>query len=99
MSEITLQKTHALLEKLAEYVMSKIPRLEADLAKNADLQRVEEKISRLIDGVDHQAKEIDDFRIEKKAISYTLDVHEQRLAALEERTFGRRVRDKSGEPD
>ena len=99
MSEITLKKTHALLEKLAEYVMSKIPQLEADLAKNADLQRVEKKINRLIDGIDHQAKEIDDFRTEKKAISYTLDVHEQRLGTLEERIFGGRVRDKSEEPD
>ena len=62
MSEITLKKTQALLEKLADYVMSKIPQLEADLAKNADLQRVEKKINRLIDGIDHQAKEIDDFR-------------------------------------
>jgi len=99
MSEITLKKTQALLEKLAEYVMSKIPQLEADLAKNADLQRVEKKINRLIDGIDHQAKEIDDFRTEKKAISYTLDVHEQRLGTLEERIFGGRVRDKSEEPD
>jgi hypothetical protein len=103
MADITLEKNHALLEKLAEFVMNKIPQiertlaqLEAGLAKKvdkSDLLKVDEKINRLLEGIDHQAKEIDDFRIEKKAISYTLDVHEERIGVLEERNLGYRVRE------
>jgi hypothetical protein len=109
MADITLEKNHALLEKLSEYVMKKIPQIETELAKKAnwinvfelfqqkadkaDVLRVEEKVNRLLEGIDHLTKEGDDLRIEKQSISYTLDNHEQRLAGLEERTFGYRVRE------
>jgi hypothetical protein len=110
MSGIILEKNHALLEKPAEFIMNKIPQIETELAKKAnwinvfelvqqkadkaDVLRVEEKVNRLLEGIDHLTKEVDDLRIEKQSISYTLDNHEQRLAGLEERTFGYRVRDK-----
>jgi hypothetical protein len=97
MSEITLEQNHALLEKLTEYVMTKIPQLEAELTKKTDLQRVEDKVSQLINGIDHLTKEVDDFRVEMKATSYTIDSHEARIGVLEQRTFGYRVRDKEEE--
>ena len=41
MADITLEKNHALLEKLAEYVMNKIPQIETELAKIDEVNSVE----------------------------------------------------------
>jgi hypothetical protein len=94
MADITLEKNHALLEKLTDFVMTKIPQLEAELTKKTDLQRVEDKVNQLINGIDHLTKEVDDFRVDMKATSYTIDNHEERLGTLEQHTLGYRVRDK-----
>ena len=68
MSKITLEKTYALLEKLAEYVMNEVPTrkemdaklacLERRLEEKADKQdvkRLEEKVDRIIEGMDAMA--------------------------------------------
>jgi hypothetical protein len=44
--------------------------------------------------MDAMAGGLADLRIEMKAVSRTLDIHNERLGKLEERIFGYRVRDK-----
>ena len=90
MSEITVEKTHALLEKLAEYVVNEVA-TKKELAQRAgkkDLEKLEKKVDTLIDGMDSQAKEHEIFRLEQAAISKTLDRHENRITALEEKDQG-----------
>lgn len=41
----------------------------------------------LLDGMDAQSKQLDDMSIDMKAVSRTLDIHEERLAMLEERVY------------
>ena len=120
MPDTTLENTHALLEKLANYVMSELPtRTEMDekLAQKADkadlflldsrvsqldekinyldgkLNRIVEKMNLILNGMDAQAQQLDILSTDMKAISGTLDLHEERLGSLEEHTFGHRVRD------
>ena len=110
MPDITLETTHALLEKLANYVMTQVPtrnelqhglnelrqemdgfrqEMMAQLALKADKSDVQ----RIIEGMDAQAQQLDILRVEMKAVSGTLDVHEKRLGSLEEHNFRHRVRD------
>ena len=120
MSDITLEKTHALLEKLANYVMSELPtRIEMNetLAQKADkadlflldskvsqldekinyldgkLNRIDEKMNLMLNGMDAQAQQLDILSTDMKAVSGTLDLHEERLGTLEEHNFGHRVRE------
>jgi hypothetical protein len=111
MTEITLEKNHALLAKLAEYVMTEIPQIRAQLGKLAGKEELDdlsmqlqvvrqetyEKLNTLIEGMDAQAKHVENLDIEKTAISKTLDVYNQRLGRLEVHNFGSRVRDKKEE--
>ena len=106
MSEITLEKTHALLQQLAEFVMTQMPtkqemnkkfELKAD---KTDIQRIDQEIQRLdnnvkliLEGMDAQSKQLETLSTDMKAVSRTLDIHEERLAMLEERVFGARVRE------
>jgi len=104
MPPITLEQVHALLEKLADYVMTKIPVIEAQIAQKADkydvieLEKriviVEKKMDLMLNGMDAQAKQLDRLSNELSAVSRTLDIHNQRLGNLEEHTLGYRVRDK-----
>ena len=105
MSDITPEKTHALLEKLAEYVMNEVPtRREMD----SRFRQVEEKldkieqgkadkhdIQRILDGMDAQAKQLDIIRTEQAATNAALLRHEKRISALEEKDTGYRVKDKA----
>ena len=103
MSEITPEKTHVLLEKLADYVMGKIPNIETNLQQKAeknDLERLEkrvntidDKMNLLLEGMDAQSKQLETLSIDMKTVSGTLDIHKERLAILEERVFGARVRE------
>jgi Skp family chaperone for outer membrane proteins len=67
MSAVTLEKTYALLEKLAEYIMNEVPtrkevdaklshleaRMEARMDKmEARLDKLEQKVDKLIEGMD-----------------------------------------------
>ena len=115
MSEITPEKTHALLEKLAEYVMTELPtrkevdkklasmetrfitQMRAELenkADKADLDHLDNKVNLLLEGMDAQAKQLEELNLDMKTVvSRTLDNHEERLADLEVHNFGVRVRD------
>jgi len=103
-SDITPEKTHALLEKLAEYVMNEVPTRRE---MNSRFRQVEEKldkieqgkadkhdIQRILDGMDAQAKQLDIIRTEQAATNAALLRHEKRITALEEKDTGYRVRDK-----
>ncbi|MDZ7721944.1 MAG: hypothetical protein U5R06_03715 [candidate division KSB1 bacterium] len=99
MADITLEKTHALLQQLAEYVMTQVPtkqemneKLELK-ADKTDVQRIDNNVKLLLEGMDAQSKQLETLSIDMKAVSRTLDIHEQRLAMLEERVFGARVRE------
>jgi len=107
MANITLEKNHALLEKLAAYVMTELPtrkEMDAKLAQKADKQdvlelekrvhSVEKKMDLMLNGMDAQAKQLDRLSNELSAVSRTLDIHNQRLGNLEEHTLGYRVRNK-----
>ncbi len=74
MSDITLEKTHALLEKLAKYVMTELPtRKELDdklalKADKADVQRLDHKVNHLdnkinmiLEGMDAQTKRLEKY--------------------------------------
>jgi hypothetical protein len=56
--------------------------------------RMNQKFDKLLEGMDAMVGELADQRIERKAVSITLDVHKDRPGKLEQRTFGYRVRDK-----
>ena len=107
MEKVTLEQMHALLEKLAEYVMTEIPAIKekldqkadkADLLQKADKADLAQKadkadIQMILEGQDALAKQLDVIRTDMKAIGATLDLHERRLGDLEQRTFGYQVRD------
>lgn len=114
MSEITLEKTHALLEKLAAYVMTELPtrkELDEKLALKTDktdlnrlerrvdqldqkVERIDRNVGLILEGMDAMAQEQEINRMERTAVSKTLDVYNVRLGDLEEHAFGSRVRDK-----
>ena len=106
MSDITLEKTHALLEQLAEYVTTQVAtrqelnelRQEMDEFRQEMNERLALKadksdVQRILDGMDAQAQQLDILRTDMRAVSGTLDVHEERLGTLEEHNFGHRVRE------
>ncbi len=99
MANITLEKLHDLLEKLAEYVMTELPtrkEMDAKLAQKADKKDLEilgKKVDNIIDILDAQSKRLDTIQQELESISRTLDIHENRLGDLEQRTLGYRVRE------
>ncbi|MDZ7721943.1 MAG: hypothetical protein U5R06_03710 [candidate division KSB1 bacterium] len=110
MSEITLEKTHGLLEKLADYVMTEIPAIKQKLDQKADktelinldnkvntlgnrVNSLDNKVNMLLEGMDAQSKQLEMLSTDMKSRVRTLDIHEQRLAMLEERVFGERIRD------
>ena len=113
MEKTTLEQTHALLEKLAEYVMIEIPAIKEKLDQKTDKvdmdrayhdlkkmigQKAEKTdIQQILEGQDALAKQLDIIRTDMKAIGGTLDLNERRLGNLEQRTFGYRVRDKDDE--
>ena len=53
----------------------------ANKADKKDVERIEKKIDKLIEGMDSQAKQLDIISIVQLSTSATLDRHEQRLEA------------------
>lgn len=104
MKKITPEKTHELLEKLADYVMTKIPAIESKLDQKADktdlnemsdnIEKLDHKVNQVITTLDNQAKSIDILRTEHIAQSKTLDRIEKRMTDLETRESGYKVKDK-----
>jgi len=82
MSKPTPEKTHALLEKLAEYVMNEVATKSEVNEIKKDVKDNKQKISIIIDGQDKQAKQLDDIKTEQIATNSALLRHEERIAAL-----------------
>jgi len=62
MAEITLEKTHALLEKLTEYVMNEVPRKDdVPTKKEVDekFQKVDNKFEKVYDAIWNVKEELD----------------------------------------
>jgi len=115
MSDITLEKMHKLLEKLAEHVVNKVPTREEVITKEEfskainylhgaldkkadkkDVEKIEQGISTLLEGMDAQVKQLDIIRTEQVATNTALQRHEKRIATLEEKQTGYRIRDDDG---
>ncbi|RQW02983.1 hypothetical protein EH223_11285 [candidate division KSB1 bacterium] len=91
MEEITLEKTHALLEKLAEYVMN-------EMVTRKEMNERFEQVDKRFEQVDHQLADIRGelglVRAEQRVFTQSFDLHHKRLERLEESSFGyNRVRD------
>ena len=80
MSDITLEKkTHALLEQLAEYVMTQVPtrtelqhglnELRQEMMAQLALKADKSDVQRILQGIDAQAQQLDILRTDMKAVS------------------------------
>jgi len=97
MTEITPEKTHKLLEKLAEHVMNNVPTKQEmnsrfkkvdkrfDQVENR-LDRVENDVKLILDGMDAQAKDSEILKTEQIAIKSGLTRVEKRVDVLEKNT-------------
>ena len=101
MSDITPEKTHALLERLAEYVMNEVA-TKKELNQKADkndfivlkheIDKVRQDVKEnkailniIIESMDAQAKQLDIIRTEQAATNAALLRHEKRITVLEEK--------------
>jgi citrate synthase len=95
MTEITIEKTHSLLEKLADYVMNEVPRKdEVPTKREMDarfdqvekrLDRVENDVKLILDGMDTQVKDMEILKTEQIALKSGLGRVEKRVDLLEEK--------------
>ena len=111
MEEITLEKTHALLEKLAEYVMNEmVTRKEMD-ARFEQVDKRFEQIDKRFEQIDKRFEQVDRqladirgelglVRAEQRVFSQSFDLHHKRLERLEESSLGyNRIRDAEEKKD
>ena len=107
MSEITLELTHALLERLAEYVMTEVaPRRETN-ERFEQIDKRFDQVDKRFDQVDKRFEQIDKsiklihhqldlIRSEQKVFADTFVLHHKRLVLLEDELPGYRVREGGG---
>ena len=135
MAKVTLEKTHTLLEKLAEHVMNELPtrremneKLDQKTDK-VDVENIKQKVGDvkkdvkilrydveglkvdvkdikqdvnglkqnqqlILNGMDGMVKQLDIIRTEQVAFNSAFDRIEKRVAVLEEKETGYRIRDK-----
>jgi peptidoglycan hydrolase CwlO-like protein len=85
MSTITLEKSHALLTKLAEYVMNELPKMDAKLSKlDARMDQLDARMDQLDTRMDRFDTRIDHFeaRLEQKADKQDLKRIEDKIDML-----------------
>lgn len=110
MSEITLEKTHALLEKLAEYVMTQVPTRQEMNERFDQVDKRFEQIDERFEQIDERFEQIDLelldirselglIRAEQRVFSQSFELHHKRLERLEERSSYNRVRDEKDKKD
>lgn len=97
MSEMSLEKTHALLEKLAEYVMTQVPTRQ-------DMNERFEQVDKHFEQINHELLDIRSelglIRAEQRVFAQSFELHHKRLERLEERSTGyNRVRDEKDKKD
>ena len=74
MRQVTLEQTHSLLEKLAEYVMNQVP----------TRREINERFEQVDKRFEHIDKQLDLIRAQQIVFSKTFDVHHKRLEFLED---------------
>ena len=82
MSEITLEQTHALLEKLAEYVMTEVPTRGEMNERFEQVDKRFEQIDRRFEQIDKRFEQIDE-RFEQ--IDKRFEQIDERFAQIEQR--------------
>ena len=96
MTEITLEKTHSLLEKLADYVMNETPtkremdarfdQVEKRLDRvESDVRDTRRDVKLILDGMDTQVKDMEILKTEQIALKSGLGRVEKRVDSLEEK--------------
>ena len=80
MSEITLEKTHVLLEKLTDYIIKKMPNIEQQLEAKAD----KDDVGKLLEGQDKIIKELEIMRTEQSSFNHAINRIEERVEKLEQ---------------
>ena len=78
MNEITPEKTHALLEKLAEYVMNKIPAIESKLDQKAD----KTDIVKIADSVAKLQIDMQDVKATQQTMINNMDAQAKQLDVI-----------------
>ena len=96
MTEIPILKQDvAALKYSVEVLERRIAALEHRVTTlEQDVVKLNGKIDYIIDGMGAQVKELDIIRTERAATERTFHVNNERIAELEERVLGRRIRDK-----
>jgi hypothetical protein len=90
MSEITLEKIHALLERLAGYTMSDLPTRKEMVEKldqkadQKDVDEIKQDLQIIINGMDKQVKQLDIIRTEQVAFNQAFNRLEKRVEKLEQ---------------
>jgi len=96
MSEITPEKTHKLLEKLAEHVMNNVPTKKEMNARfeqvdrrldrvESDVKETKRDVKLILDGMDAQVKDTEILKTEQVAIKSGLKRVEKRVDVLEKK--------------
>ena len=106
MAEITLEKVHSLLEKLAEYVMNEVPtnrrvdvrfeqveRRFERIEKELESKADKKDIQLILNGLDAQAQQLDIIRTEQVTFHSAFSRLEKRVTNLDEKQTGYRIRD------
>ncbi|MBN1482047.1 hypothetical protein EH223_07305 [candidate division KSB1 bacterium] len=106
MPEITLEQTHALLERLAEYVMTQVPTRQEMNDRFAKIderfKQIDERFKQIDERFEHIDKtiasilsQLDLIRTEQRVFAKTFELHHKRLEFLEDTSSGYRVRDEN----
>ena len=84
MSQITLQKTHDLLEKLVEHVMNEVPAKHEVQQLDTKVDQLDNKVDYVVSILEKQAQQLDIIRTEQISmngaitrIEIRLDLHEK----------------------
>ncbi len=96
MPDITLEKSHALLKQLAEYVMNEVPTKKEvyekfqrifneiwDLKEKIDQKADKNDIQKILGGQDNMVKQLDIIRTEQVAFNHAFRRLEKRVEVLE----------------
>jgi chromosome segregation ATPase len=87
-----IEKLYAELDKKADKT-DLLPLITEISALRTDVTTLQNQMSQVIALLEKQSQTLDIIRTEQKAISKTLSLHEERIARLEEKVFGYRIRE------
>jgi len=82
MPEITLEKTHALLEKLAEYVMNEVPK-KSEVPTKDEINARFEKVDRRFAIIEHWLERLELEKADKQDIETILNILDKQTKQLD----------------